>query len=171
MAKESRIAPGFNCRNLGVPLRPLRAMLWSAFALIHATFSGGEPGNNLPDALGVKEKNNKYKSIIPAGPHAWPLVEAQLLVVALCSVQLWPYLCPAQGPSCVPSFRSREFSLKSPSSMPWKRSLYHFLLPFQWTSSPTERWKIYCPRTWFSWENLKEQYCSYTKSCPESWKI
>lgn len=89
MEKESRVAPGFNCRNLGVPLRPLRYQ-----AVVHCLHlaSSMQPSLEVSQAttfLMLQEgKNNKYQSIIPPGLHTFPLLEAQLLVVAPYSMQL-----------------------------------------------------------------------------------
>lgn len=51
------------------------------------------------------------QSIIPAGLHTLPLLEAELTVVAPCSVHPWLSLCPAQVPSlCATFLFKRAFS-------------------------------------------------------------
>ena len=63
------------------------------------------------------------QSIIPTGLHTLPLLEAQLTVVAPCSVQPWPSLCPPQVSSLWATFRFRQAFSEDPEFSALKRPI------------------------------------------------
>lgn len=169
--EESGVAPGFNCRNLGVPLRPL---CYQAVVLcLHLAWSM-QPSLKVSQAatfLMLQEgKSKKYQSTIPPGLHtATPRGPAAGGGPVLHAAVTIPLSGSGTFPMC---------HLSVQDSFPWRAPvpcLEKACIIFSSYSSeplpPVEHWKTYCLKTWFSWEDLKEQYCSYTKSCPESWKV
>lgn len=102
MEKEFGAAPGFTVGALGVPLRLLCARPSSSVSIrsdpcnLSWMWARRQPSLQLQ---GWKKSAINMQSIIPAGLRALPLLEAQVTVVALCSVAI-PLSCSRAFPLC-----------------------------------------------------------------------
>lgn len=150
------------CRNWGVPFKLVRARLYSSQpGMCSLPWMGARWQRFLRLREWTKGAINTL-SITPAGLHTLPLLEAQLVVVAVRSLQLEPPLHPHCARSLchlLTLFWPRRLSLNTPGFLPWE-SLFQgacFVL-WGWKKSPSSK-------NMSSWERKKMQYCLNDNNC------